>query len=338
VRCADAADLVRCGVPGLVMNSYHLLTKPGLGVLRAAGGLHAFAGWQRPILTDSGGFQVFSLIRENPKYGEIRKNEIIFRPEGGHGKMVLTPEKCVQAQFVYGSDIMMCLDYCTHPDDPYDTNAFAVDVTVAWAARCKAEYEKQLAQRRIPPASRPLLFAIIQGGGYADLRRRCAEGLRQIGFDGYGFGGWPLDAENRLVEDILACTAQLMPDDAPKYAMGLGKPEGIAACRAMGYGLFDCVIPTREARHNRLYVFENPDPADPDARYHYHYMADDAHARAVRPVSPGCDCPLCAQYSAAYLRHLCKAGDSLAYRLATLHNLRFYETLMEKMRQAEGGA
>ncbi len=323
VRCADASDLESCGVPGIVMNSFHLLTRPGLGVIRAAGGLHAFSGWDGPILTDSGGFQVFSLVRENPSNGEIRKNGVIFRRENGE-KLHLTPEKCIQAQFACGSDIMMCLDWCTHPEDSRDTNALSVDMTVSWAERCRGEYDKQIRARRVPLEERPLLFAIIQGGSFPELRERCARGLREIGFDGYGFGGWPADAGGGLVEEILRYTAELMPEGLPRYAMGVGKPEGIAACRKMGYDLFDCVIPTREARHNRLYVSDGE-----GAGYSYYYILDDEHIRDRRPVSEHCDCLLCRRYTRAYLYHLQKTGDPLACRLATLHNLRFYARLME---------
>lgn len=335
VRCADAADLMDCRVPGLVMNSYHLLSKPGLRVLKHFNGLHAFSGWDGPIITDSGGFQVFSLIRENAKHGEIRKNEIIFRPEGGSEKLILSPEKCVAAQFTYGSDVMMCLDYCTHPDDSYETNALSVEITIAWAERCKREYERQLAMRRIPEEQRPLLFAIIQGGGFFDLREACAQALVQIGFDGYGFGGFPVNGKGELVEDILAHTASLMPGDKPKYGMGLGKPDGVIKCCEMGYNLFDCVIPTREARHNRLYIFDG-DGDDP-LSYRHCYILDDAHMRDTSPISKQCDCLTCRKYSRGYLHHLYKVGDSLAYRLATVHNLRFYTMLMERLQELRKG-
>ena len=390
VRCVDSDDLIGCGVPGVVMNCYHLLTKPGIGVLRHFGGARRFSGWEGPILTDSGGFQVFSLIRENPKFGEIRNNGIIFRQENGD-KLILSPEKCIQAQFTCDSDIMMCLDYCTHPDDPYETVADAVDITVRWAGRCKAEYERQLAARgtrvggKASPRGRPLLFAIIQGGAYRDLRERCAEALIAMGFDGYGFGGWPLTSEMSLMEDILEFTASLMPDDAIKYAMGIGKPDNIIKCAKMGYNLFDCVIPTRDARHNRLYVFEGENRADGgsnngrhtidgdansggggsgggsygggdssdngcssdaigsessgiggdvsnnELHYSTYYILDKEHIRDSRPISDICGCHTCSNYSRAYLYHLAKNGDPSAYRLATIHNLRFYADLMEKI-------
>jgi queuine tRNA-ribosyltransferase len=341
VRCAEPGDLVAAGVPGLVMNAFHLLSKPGLKTLRAMGGLHAFTGWDRPILTDSGGFQVFSLIRENEKFGQIRANEIIFRPEGGKDKVILTPEKSIQSQFVYASDVMMCLDYCTHIDDTDAINRQAVDTTIAWAARCKAEYEKQLAARGIASDARPLLFGIIQGGGSQELRKRCANALIDIGFDGFGFGGWPLDKQGNLASDVLAYTAALMPDNLPKYAMGLGRPEGIVQCARMGYNLFDCVIPTREARHNRLYVFRDEVGLEGDdgalGRFFYHhYILDDKYAQDARPVSETCDCYTCTHHSRAYLRHLYKMGDGAAYRLGTIHNLRFYTRLLERIASGEG--
>lgn len=275
VRCIDVGDLIDCQIPGLVMNSYHLLSKPGVNILKSFGGLNTFTGWERPILTDSGGFQVFSMIRENSKYGEIRKNEIIFRPDGDKKRIILTPEKSIQSQFVYGSDIMMCLDYCTHPDDSMEINEFSVEVTIEWAKRCKIEYEKQLKSRHIDKDKRPLLFAIIQGGNFPELRKYCASELIKIGFDGFGFGGFPVDSKGNLVDDILELTAQLMPDDKPKYAMGLGKPDGIIKCVKWGYNLFDCVIPTREARHNRLYVFDD----ESSLKYHCYYILDEKHIR-----------------------------------------------------------
>ena len=327
VRCVDAQDLIGCKVPGLVMNTYHLLTKPGPSTIKALGGLHSFSGWNRPILTDSGGFQVFSLIRENEKFGEIRRNEIIFRPQAAEDgkkskKISITPEKCIQAQFAYGSDIIMCLDYCTHPDDPAEINQLSVEITIEWAQRCKDEYNRLAAQLK-GPRKKPLIFGIIQGGRDLVLRKKCAEALIKIGFDGFGFGGWPLDSNGKLTEDILAYTASLMPDDLPKYAMGIGRPEGIVACLKMGFNLFDCVIPTREARHNRLYVFNND-------FYEHFYPLDDIHRRDPRPISDVCDCYTCANYSRGYLRHLLAVNDSLGFRLSTIHNLRFYTMLLER--------
>ena len=170
------------------------------------------------------------------------------------------------------------------------------------------------------------------------LRKECADALIQMGYSGFGFGGWPLDENGQLTEEILAYTAELMPQDGVKYAMGVGRPENIVACVRMGYNLFDCVIPTREARHNRLYVFheefETIDNIDLSKNfYRYHYILDDDHRRDSRPISQLCDCHACTNYSRAYIRHLASIGDGLANRLATIHNLRFYTMLMERIQR-----
>ncbi|MDR1703336.1 MAG: queuine tRNA-ribosyltransferase family protein [Clostridiales bacterium] len=337
VKAVSAGDLSEAHVDGVVMNAYHLYQKPGLGVIRAHGGIHAFSGWKGPVLTDSGGFQIYSLIRENPRHGEILKDKIIFRPDLKE-KLIFTPEKSIQLQFAVRSDAVVCLDYCTHPGDPEDIQEKSVDTTIRWAALCKAEYEKLLKDYKYTADRRPLLFAVIQGGGSFSLREKCAKALTAMGFDGYGFGGWPLDKDGELVTDILKYTAELMPEDSIKYAMGLGRPEEIAALSAMGYDLFDCVIPTREARHNRLYVFTGP-PEEADVTgagfYKHLYILDDIYAADKAPVSDYCDCALCKGCSRAYLRHLIKTGDPLAQRLATIHNLRFYSMLMERLRAAD---
>ena len=345
VRTVDSTDLVNCGVQGLIMNTYHLMTKPGPTTIKSAGGLHTFAGWGRPIITDSGGFQVFSLIRENAAYGEIRANEIIFRREGK--KTTLSPEKCIQSQLSYGSDVLMALDYCTHPADPYDVQAKAVETTIRWGKQCMDTFHRHTSvknSRKVirnsgnqDPIDMPLtpqLFGIIQGGNSKPLRKECATALLEIGYPGFGFGGWPMDENGRLTEEILAYTAELIPNHMVKYAMGVGKPENIVACVKMGYNLFDCVIPTREARHNRLYAFNE----DFETRmqidlsrdfYKYIYPLDDIYRRDSRPVSTLCDCHTCTNYSRAYLRHLLSIGDGLGNRLATIHNLRFFTMLME---------
>lgn len=331
IRAAGFDDAIAAGVPGLVMNTFHLYQRPGAKLVKALGGLHRFCGWPGAILTDSGGFQLFSLIRENPSYGEIRAGEIIFRPDSG-GKLTFTPEKCIQAQFQLGSDILMALDLCTHPDDPEDAQRRSVELTVAWAGRCRREFDKLASGR----GEKPLLFGIVQGGGDRALRLECGERLRAIGFDGFGFGGWPLRADGTLHEESLRYAAEAMDPEKPRYAMGVGRPEEIVRCFDMGYTLFDCVIPTREARHQRLYAFregcDRPEALRSGPFYRFHYCLDDVHARDPRPVDEGCDCPLCARLSRAYLHHLFKLGDAQAMRLATAHNLRFYQRLMALLR------
>lgn len=334
IRAGSFDDVDAAGLRGCEMNSYHLMTKPGAKLIKSLGGLHGFTGYGGAILTDSGGFQLYSLIRENPEYGEIRDKEIIFRPDRGKEKLTFTPEKCMQVQFQYGSDIMMALDMCTHPDDPIDVQKRSVDLTVRWGERCRAEFDK-LAKKL---DRKPLLFGIVQGGADPALRMECGRRLEEIGFDGYGFGGWPMDASGAFRLDILKMAADAMPDHKVKYAMGLGRPEEIAALVGMGYSLFDCVIPTREARHQRLYVF-NPGMAtaegvrQPDGKfYRFLYILDDDHRRDGAPVDESCDCALCRRYSRAYLHHLFKVGDPAALRLATAHNLRFYGRLMDLLR------
>ncbi|MCL2372579.1 MAG: tRNA guanosine(34) transglycosylase Tgt [Defluviitaleaceae bacterium] len=326
VRCVDASDLAACGVQGVVMNTYHLMTKPGAATVKAMGGLHRFSGWDGTIITDSGGFQVFSLLRENSSLGEIRPNEIIFRRDGK--KTVLSPEKCIQSQLAYGADILMALDYCTHPDDPPELQKKAVDVTIRWGKKCMDTFKSMRGEGQ--------LFGIIQGGNHNDLRQECAQALLDMGYSGFGFGGWPLDGDGRLTEEILAHTAQLIPPGHVKYAMGIGRPENIVACVKMGWQLFDCVIPTREARHNRLYIFnedyQSPTDIDTSNNFYKHmYILDDIYRRDGAPISKICDCHTCRNYSRGYLRHLLSIGDGLGLRLATIHNLRFFTMLMEAL-------
>lgn len=336
IRAGSFEDVYAAGLHGCEMNSYHLMTKPGSKLIKGLGGLHGFTGYSGTILTDSGGFQLYSLIRENAEYGEIRDKEIIFRPDRGREKLTFTPEKCIQVQFQYGSDIMMALDMCTHPDDPIQVQRRSVELTVSWGERCRAEFDK-LSKGMV---RKPLLFGIVQGGSDPELRMECGRRLEQIGFDGYGFGGWPMDQSGAFRLDILKMAADAMPDDKIKYAMGLGRPEEIAALVGIGYNLFDCVIPTREARHQRLYTWvpgqDTPDGVRRgDGRfYKFLYALDEEHRREAGPVDPACDCALCRHYSRAYLHHLFKVNDPAALRLATAHNLRFYGRLMELLGNA----
>lgn len=333
VRTLDFTDVAQAGIPGVVMNTFHLLARPGLGIVRAMKGLHAFTGWQGPILTDSGGFQAYSMISQNPKFGQLRPGGILFRPETG-GRIEFTPERCMQMQLTCGSDIVMALDACTHPDAPRSEQEQAVELTVRWSRQSREAFDR-LSRQKYGKGPYPKLLAIIQGGAERDLRRQCAQALADIGFDGYGYGGWPLDGDGSLVMDALAYTASLMPDSLPKYAMGLGRPEEIVALHHTGYDLFDCVIPTREARHGRLYAFTGRPLDEKGGFYRFVYMLDEEYCTDGSPIEEGCDCFTCRHHSRAYLRHLFKAGDSAALRLATIHNLRFYARLMERLRRED---
>jgi queuine tRNA-ribosyltransferase len=333
VKGLDSEDLRRCRVEGLVVNTFHLLNSYLANFIADAGGIHRFMDWQAPVLSDSGGFQVMSLIRENPRYGRILRDKVIFRNEQER-KIVLTPEKCIQLQLKLGSDIVMCLDDCTRPEDALDQQEQSVSHTVAWAGRCKQEFER-LTQGR---ASKPLIFAIIQGGSEKGLRELCASELIKIGFDGYGFGGFPVDREGALLSEILEFTAGLMPCASPKYAMGVGSPRYLVECFRMGYRLFDCVIPTRDARHKKLYLFKEGGSEIAGLQGDFLdqlYMDNPRLMKDEAPVSSVCGCGLCSRYSRAYLYNLFKHDEGLAVRLASTHNLYFYNQLIDILRGAE---
>jgi queuine tRNA-ribosyltransferase len=334
VRGASSDDLRAVGIEGVVVNAFHLLRRPGARVLQAAGGIHRFMDWDGPVLSDSGGFQVWSLIRQDPSRGVIRDNEVIFREPSTGEKWNLTPERIVSIQLQLGSDVVVCLDDCTDADAPDAEQERSVERTVRWARRSREAFDRGVAERGGEP---PKIFAVVQGGRVEALRRECAAELAGIGFDGYGFGGWPLDADGSLLADALGWVAESLPADAPKHALGIGRADHVVAAFALGYSIFDCALPTRDARHGRLYAFRpgsagrRPAPGDDFFRaIHIH----DQHYRVEHsPVEDGCDCPLCARHSAAYLHHLFKVGDASAERLATLHNLRFYVRLFELLRR-----
>ncbi len=336
VRSVDARDLEQCGVEAVVMNTFHLMQRPGSSTVHALGGLHRMSGWQRPILTDSGGFQAYSLIRQNAKNGRLSDDGIIFQPDGAERKFVLTPEKSVRLQIGYGADVVVCLDDCTHVDAPAPVQLEAVERTVAWARRGKREFERVLGGKRMMGEQRPLLFAVVQGGGDLDLRRRCAQELLALGFDGYGYGGWPLDEQGKLLGDVLAYTRQVVGAEWPMHALGVGSPLNVVKCAQAGYELFDSALPTRDARHGRLYVWQAdhlPPNAGADAGwFSYLYINDKKHVKTAVPISPHCDCWSCQRYSTGYLHHLHSIEDGLYARLATIHNLRFMTRLTELLR------
>jgi len=341
VRGVDGSDLETVGIDALVMNVFHLMQKPGSSTIAALGGLHQMSNWKRNIVTDSGGFQAYSLIRQNAKFGRLSDSGIRFKPESAEREFLLSPEKSVQLQLSYGADVVICLDDCTHVDSSIEEQELSVERTVRWAKRCKVEFQKQLKQRKYPAgAPTPLLFGVVQGGGDPERRQRCASRLLEIGFDGYGYGGWPLDSDGNLLSDMLKATRDAIPIEFPMHALGVGHPESITTCYAMGYDIFDCALPTRDARTGRLYTIRGerswdqftPEPGDNWLKTLY--IDDDKFIKTNKPVMNGCDCLTCAHYSVGYLRHLHKCGDTLFYRLATLHNLRFMTQLMQALRRS----
>jgi queuine tRNA-ribosyltransferase len=340
VRTVDSHDLEACGVPGVVVNAFHLSSRPGAGLIKQAGGIHAFMNWNRPVASDSGGFQLMSMIRENPKYGTISERGIHFVDAGGNREKVLfTPERSIRLQFDLGADLIFCLDDCPSPDAPAGEVEIAVERTILWARRCRAEFDR-LAEARVRAGRpRPLLFGIIQGGFDQQMRRRCAEALLPLAFDGYGFGGWPLAPGGALADEILAYTARLTPAELPRFALGVGKPEHIVRCHQLGWRIFDCVLPSRDARHGRLYTFSAAGAGGVDVQaegfYRFVYLRDEKHKRDRRPIWEECDCACCRGYSLGYLHHLFDVGDGLGLRLATIHNLRFYAQVMEFLGRAK---
>lgn len=334
VRSVDARDLLASRIQALQMNVYHLMRRPGSSTVQALGGLHHMTGWPRPIFTDSGGFQVYSLIRQNPKSGSITNRGATFRLDGSTRKFNLTPEKSIQLQLSFGSDMIICLDDCTHPDDPESVQGESVRRTIEWARRCKAEYERWLAQRQFGDERRPLLMAVIQGGRSHQLRRLCALELLEIGFDAFGYGGWPIDSQGNLLSEMMAYTRELVPREFPLHALGVGHPRNIVECAAYGYDLFDSTMPTRDARHGRLYAFTvDPSVAQLEGDwFEFIYAKDKKHIKRNQPLSPFCDCLGCTHYTLGYLHHLFKLNDGLYHRLATLHNLRFMSQLMANLR------
>ncbi len=335
VRAVTMADLVHLQLPAVMMNTFHLMQKPGSTVIDALGGIHVMTGWQGPIATDSGGFQAYSLIRQNPRYGSLSENGIIFRPEGSQRKLKLTPEKSIQLQMGYGSDILFCLDDCTHASAPYAEQELSVRRTIAWARRSRQTYDQLIKSRDWDQSQRPLLFAVIQGGAEENLRKACAEALLEIGFDGFGFGGWPLDSSGNLLADVLAYTRSLIPRQFPIHALGIGHPVSDVIAFRLGYEIFDSAMPTRDARHGRLYTFRdaNPDLTEDGEWFVYKYINSPSAVRSTEAISPGCDCPVCQTLSMGYLYHLYRMNDPSYQRLATLHNLTFMRQLMSLLRQ-----
>jgi len=336
VRSVDATDLATCEIQAVVMNTFHLMQRPGSSTIHALGGLHQMSGWQHPIITDSGGFQAYSLIQQNARFGSMNDDGITFKPEGAERKFHLTPEKTIQLQLSYGADVVICLDECMHVDAAYELQVISVKRTIDWAKRCKKEFLRLIKQKRLTEEERPLLFAVIQGGGSHELRKQCAQELLEVGFDGFGFGGWPLDTQGHLLSDILAYTRELVPIQFPMHALGVGHPLNVVECTKLGYGMFDSAMPTRDARHCRLYAFTHETALD-DKWLTFIYANDDKYIKSDAPVSRFCDCLCCKNYSLGYLHHLFKINDTLFFRLATLHNLRFMTQLTQRLREGYYG-
>jgi queuine tRNA-ribosyltransferase len=309
VKALTPEQVSALGAQIILGNTYHLYLRPGHRIIAGIGGLHRFMNWPGPILTDSGGFQIFSL-------GALRtmaEEGVTFQSHTDGSRHLLTPESAIEIQEALGSDIMMCLDECiSYPAERSEVER-ALGRTARWAARC-------LAGRSNPAQA---LFGIIQGGVYPDLRRQGAEQIAAIGFDGYALGGLSVGEPKELLLENLAATATLLPEDKPRYLMGVGTPEDLVEGVYHGIDMFDCVMPTRCARNGLLFT-NGEKVVIKNARYR------EDHA----PIDSECDCYTCRYYSRAYLRHLYGAGEILSMVLNTIHNLRHYLRLMERIRDA----
>ena len=325
VRTVDPADLKAVGIEGVCVNTFHLARAPGTRAVEKLGGVHRFMGFDGPVLSDSGGFQLLSLIASGAVSGSASAKGLRWRAKGGESEL-LSPAKCIRWQERLGADLLVCLDHCTRPEAPAEEQRASVEHTIRWAEECKAERDR-IADAA--GAARPL-FAVIQGGDDPALRRECAQRLFELGFDGYAFGGWPVRDDGALVESV-ALVAELAPRERPLWGLGIGKPENLVRAARLGYSIFDCVLPTRDARHGRLYIRTGDS-------YDHVYLGDEKHAVDHEPLERGCPCPTCARHSRGYLHHLWQVKDPLVLRLATLHNLGFYARLMRELREGKQGA
>ncbi len=311
VKSLTPEELRGLGVQIILANTYHLYLRPGHDVIAQLGGLHPFMHWDGPILTDSGGYQVFSLANLR----EISPQGVTFQSHLDGSKHLLTPENAIEIQEALGSDMMMCLDECTPYPATHTESQRSLELSINWAKRCKETWNE----------ARGALFGIIQGGMFQDLRTQGVEALTGIGFNGYALGGLSVGEPTGVMLDVSAATLPLLPDSLPRYVMGVGTPEEIVELVTLGTDMFDCVIPTRNARNGQLFVHEGRINIC-NAQYR-----DDP-----RPVKAGCLCYTCSHYSRAYLRHLFMAKELLAYRLNTIHNIHYFMTLMRGIREAIG--
>ena len=336
LKTLDSADIENTQTPGILINTYHLYQDLGRKILKHFGGIRPFMSWKRALISDSGGFQVMSLAKKFNKRGSVTDRGVTFQPPGGQ-KVHFTPEESIEFQMEIKPDMVVALDDFTDPSSTYEEARETVERTILWAKICKKEFERIVEERKIEEKDRPYLLAIAQGGEFLDLRHECTKRLAEIGFDGLGYGGWPAGEDGKFSYDTVKAVADETPKNCLLYALGIGRPDEIVGCTDFGYDIFDCVLPTRDARHGRLYVFEanSMDEINIRAPKFYSYLSPDKekYYDDHEPVSKACDCLLCRRYSRSYLAHLFKIEDTTALRLSTIHNLRFYSLLMEKIRE-----
>jgi len=309
VKAMTPEELEGIGAEIILGNTFHLMLRPGTDIISKHGDLHDFMHWEKPILTDSGGFQVFSLA----KMRKITEEGVRFQSPVDGSAVNLTPELSMEVQRALGSDIVMIFDECTPYPATEEQARESMELSLRWADRSKKAHADN------PSA----LFGIVQGGMYENLRKESAEGLIDIGFDGYAIGGLSVGEPMEERNHVLDVTMPLLPDQHPRYLMGVGKPEDIVESVRRGVDMFDCVLPTRNARTGFLYT-----------RYGLLRIRNSRYVEDARPVDESCDCYTCSNYSRSYLRHLDKCGEILGSRLNTIHNLHYYQRLMRDIREA----
>lgn len=329
VRAIDTLDLENTETQGILVNTYHLYKEVGFKRIKEYGGIGKFMDFNGAIISDSGGFQIGSLIKKNSKLGRVTDNGASFYLDGK--KILLTPEESIKFQLSLGSDMVVALDDFDAPEANSKENKKSVERTIAWALRSKKEFERLTKGKK----KKPYILGVVQGGRDRGLRKYCIDALIDIGFDGLGYGG-----EEKIKGSVNYDLAEFIANNIPggyfKYALGVGKPNDIVAMSRLGYDIFDCVLPTRDARHKRLYIYNAKliEDIDLTKKDFYSYYTPDKikNLTDTSTISSACDCLLCKRYTKAYLAHLFKIGDFTAGRLATIHNLRFYSILMEKLR------
>jgi queuine tRNA-ribosyltransferase len=325
VKGVPQEALEELGAQILLANTYHLYLRPGAAQIAELGGLHRFMAWERPLLTDSGGFQVFSLSQLR----KVSDEGVEFRSHLDGSLHFFTPEKSMDVQRVLGADIIMAFDECTEYPADRERARHSLEMTARWAERSKKHFESSVVGRQSSGNNArhgehgQALFGIVQGGMYSDLRRESAERTVEIGFPGYAIGGLSVGEPRALTDEVLGATLPLLPEDKPRYVMGVGTPEEIVDYALMGVDMMDCVLPTRAARHGLLYTSQGKVN-----------IKNAAYAKNEGPLDPQCGCRVCARYSRAYLRHLYTSGELLAQSLNTLHNLAFYLDTMRAVRHS----
>jgi len=315
VRYLTTKQLEETGTEAIVTNTLHLLIHPGPDVIQQLGGIKKMMGWKGIVFTDSGGFQLFSLLHSKKWKGKVSENGATFKSPKEGNTYELTPESSIDIQMKIGSDVLVTLDDCRDTGLSRVDAEKSVERTLKWAVRCKERFNNEYGGTK---NTGKLLTCVVQGSNYLDLRAYCAKELSKIGFDGYNFGGYVIDKDGELVVDEMSAVIENVPKDTIRYAMGVGKPEDIVKASKIGYNLFDTVLVTRNARHGTLYTSQGV------VRIKNSEMALDQ-----APVDRECNCECCRNYTRAYLHHMLKNGEATALTLLTIHNLTFYQTLIK---------